>query len=180
MKIGLDLDDTIFSFMRYYLKRFGSPKDDYTITKNVQRVLSKDRDWWLNQPLLNAPDFIPTLYCTKRVHKKAWTREQLKKNYLPDVPIYQVFTQSASKAKYIKGRVECFVDDSISNFIDLNLSGIPCLLMDSEYNQSWGPIARVYSLKEDEIRDAYEIFLSTGMFTNFKNLIREVRNSKSN
>lgn len=51
LRIGLDLDDTLNEFMNPYLKRFGYPKSDGEITKNVQRVLIKDRKWWINLPI---------------------------------------------------------------------------------------------------------------------------------
>jgi hypothetical protein len=82
-----------------------------------------------------------------------------------------MYYQQGNKATMIKGRVDVFVDDSISNFIKLNLSGVPCLLIDQPDNQSWGPIGRIYSLNKEEILDAYNLFIDTGMFDNFKNLL---------
>ena len=77
LKIGLDLDQVLDDFMGPYLKRFGTPKTDFEITKNVQRVLSKDRDFWLNLPVINTIDFIPELYCSKRVNPKSWSKQWL-------------------------------------------------------------------------------------------------------
>ena len=65
------------------------------------------------------------------------------------------------------------IDDSISNFIELNLSGIPCLLMDSENNKSWGPIGRVYDLKYDTIVNTYNEFMEN-YFNNFKFIVDEI------
>lgn len=171
LRCGLDLDDTIFSFMRPYLDRFGTPKEDSEITRNVHKVLKYDKEFWLNQPVINRPNFEVTLYCTKRIHNKNWTKQQLEINNLPIAPIYQVYSQSSSKAPRIKGRVDVFIEDSISNFIDLNKKGIPCLLIDSPFNQSWGPIGRIYNLDYDSICEAYELFMLT-IFPNFKNLIK--------
>lgn len=159
LRCGFDLDDTIFDFMDYYIKRFGNPKSDFEITKNVQRILSKDREWWLNQPLIRKPNFKAELFCTKRVHPKAWTKKQLEMNDIPLAPVYQVYSQSSSKASRIKGRVDVFIDDSISNFIDMNLNGVPCLLIDSPYNRDrWGSAGRIYSLEYEEIENAYYPF----------------------
>ena len=52
----------------------------------------------------------------------------------------------------------------------MNLAGVPCLLMDAEYNQEWGPIGRVYSLNIDEIREVYELFMLTA-FNDFYKLV---------
>ena len=171
MRIGLDLDGTVDDFWNPYLKRFGKPKKDSEITKNVYQILSKDRDFWLNLPVLRHIDFVPELYCTKRVNPKQWTRKWLVEHGFPNRPIYQMYYQHGNKATMIKGRVDVFIDDSISNFIKLNLSGVPCLLIDQPDNQSWGPIGRIYTLNKQEIIDAYNLFIDTGMFDNFKALL---------
>ena len=171
MRIGLDLDGTVDDFMNPYLERFGKPKKDTEITKNVQQILSKDRNFWLNLPVLRHIDFIPELYCTKRVNPKQWTRKWLIEHGFPNRPIYQMYYQHGNKANMIKGRVDVFVDDSISNFIKLNLSGVPCLLIDQPDNQEWGPIGRIFTLNKQEIIDAYNLFIDTGMFDNFRNLL---------
>lgn len=170
LRIGLDIDDTICAFYNPYLERFGTPHSDSEITRNVSRVLIKDKEFWLGLPITNRPDFCPALYCTKRVHPKEWTREFLVINGLPVMPIYQVYCQKSSKAPRIKGRVDVFIEDSISNFIDLNLNGIPCLLIDNEFNRSWGPVGRIFSLKEEEIVEAYNLFMAT-LFPCFKDLL---------
>ena len=135
LRIGLDLDDTLNEFMNPYLKRFGYPKSDGEITKNVQQVLIKDREWWINLPIKNKINFIPELYCTKRVCSKDYSKTWLKNNGYPNKPVYQVLYQRANKAQYIKGRVDIFIDDSVSNFIQMNLAGLSCLLIVSESNE---------------------------------------------
>lgn len=171
LRVGLDIDDTICAFMAPYLDRFGIPKNDSEITRNVQRKLRTDRKFWLGLPVINRPNFNPALYCTKRIHPKVWTRRFLEDNNLPIAPIYQVYLQTASKVPKIKGRVDVFVDDSLSNFIDMNLKGLPCLLIDSPYNrEKWGSIARIYSLDIEEITDTYNVFSQT-IFPNFREII---------
>ena len=91
-------------------------------------------------------------------------------NGFPNSPVYQMYLQSGNKARMIKGRVDVFIDDSISNMIKMNLSGVPCLLMDTPNNRDWGPIGRIYTLDKDEIMEIYELFMKT-VFPNFKNLV---------
>ena len=170
LRIGLDIDDCLADFMGSYLKRFGEPKRDYEITKNVQQVLIKDKQFWENLPVINTLDFVPELYCTKRVNSKVYTKNWLKKNNFPNKPVYQVFCQMKNKADLIKGRVDVFIDDSVSNFIAMNLAGVPCLLYNKEYNQDWGPIGRVYSLDYNYIEETYKMFMET-MFNDFRNLL---------
>lgn len=170
LKISLDLDGTIFDWNIHYISRFGQPKTDLEITKNVRGVLLKDKDFWLSQPLINIPNFVPTQYTTARLINKNWIKQQLELNNLPKSPIYQVMGISLSKAKMLKGRVDVHVDDSLRVFKDLNSRGIPCLLIDSPYNQEWGPIGRIFSLNEEEINETYDLFINT-IFNNFKSLI---------
>lgn len=170
MRIGLDIDDVLADFMGTYLNRFGNPKCDFEITKNVQRVLIKDKQFWLNLPVINNIDFIPELYCTKRVNPKNWTRQWLLDNGFPNKNIYQVICQVRNKADYIKGKVDVFIDDSLSNFIKMNLAGVPCLLLDKEYNRHWGSIGRLHSLDIKSIEETYKLFIEEN-FSNFKNLL---------
>lgn len=170
LKCGLDIDDVLADFMGTYLERFGEPKTDHEITKNVQQVLIKDREFWTNLPVINTLNFVPALYCTKRVNSKSWTKAWLKKNNFPDKPVFQVICQMRNKADFVKGRVDVFIDDSVSNFIAMNLAGVPCLLYNKEYNQDWGPIGRIYSLDYDHIERAYEMFMAT-FFEDFEKLL---------
>lgn len=169
LKIGCDIDDVLAEFLNPYLKRFGPPKKDGEITKNVARVLIKDRNFWLNLPVLNNLDFIPELYCTKRVNNKKWTKQWLKSNGFPDKPVYQVYCQIRNKADFVKNKIDIFIDDSISNFIAMNLAGVPCLLYDREHNREWGSVGRIYSLNYSDIEKAYYEFME--IFPNFKSFV---------
>ena len=174
LRIGLDLDDTLNEFMNPYLERFGYPKSDGEITKNVQQVLIKDRKWWINLPIKNKINFIPELYCTKRVCNKDYSKTWLKNNGYPNKPVYQVLYQHANKARYIKGRVDIFIDDSVSNFIQMNLAGLPCLLIASESNEKWGPYGKIYSLDKEEIEYGYECIKESEDFNNY---LREIKSN---
>ena len=145
LRIGLDCDEVISKFMEPYIAKFGPPKNDSIITYHCFNVLRFDKSFWMNVPLLHVPDFKPALFCSKRVHNKRWSKKYIEKNLgITDVPFYQVYYQYASKAPYIKGRVDVFIDDSPSNFKDLNAKGIPCLLMDSPYNRNFNTPLRIY------------------------------------
>lgn len=174
MRIGLDIDNVIADFDYGYINRFGKyPKCDWAITRNVNNILIKEREFWLNLPILRLPNFTPKLFCSARVNNKRWTKQYLTNNGLTS-PLYQVPGYKLSKYPILKGRVDLFIDDSIKNFIDLNLKGIPCLLMDSKVNKFWGPIGRIYSLNIEEIMETYELFMMT-IFDDFKNLIYEYK-----
>jgi hypothetical protein len=175
IKIGLDIDDVIVDFWGAYIKKFGQPKSDVEIIRNVERKLRVDKDFWVNLELLNEPNFSPELYCTKRVNPKSWTKDSLislgLNHYGRLAPIYQMYFQMGQKSRMIKGKVDVFVDDSITNFIEMNLNGVPCLLMSNDRNlPHWDTIGRVYSLDYDEIEDTYELLVNT-IGKNFKRLL---------
>lgn len=168
LEIGLDIDEVLADWSGPFFKRF-TPKNDADITRICGQVISKDREFWLNLPVIRHPEgFEPKLYCTKRSCLKTYSKEWLDNNGFPHKPVYQVFCQTDNKARYIKGRVDLFIDDSIRNFIDMNCSGVPCLLMDTLHNRNFGPIGRIHSLDYEEILDTYELMKECGFFSNFK------------
>jgi len=169
LRVGSDADGCIDDFWNPYVERFGLPKNDFEITKNVQQKLSRDREFWINLPVLHRMNFTPTLFCTKRTSLKSYLRHWLEINNFPIAPIYQVLYQYGSKAPFIKGRVDVFIDDSVANFLDINRAGIPCLLMDNPSNEHLGPMLRIYSLDIDEILDTYYLAKELGIFKEFNN-----------
>ena len=170
LRIGLDIDGCLADFDYGYVQRFGGwPRKDWAITRNVANILSKEREFWLNLPVLRYPNFTPTLYCSARVNNKRWTKQFLIDNNFPKAPLFQVPGYRLSKAPVLKGRVDLFIDDSLKNFLDLNKQGIHCLLMDSPNNQDWGPVGRIFSLDLNDIVDAYELMIQTDMFTYVQN-----------
>lgn len=155
LKLSFDLDDTLVSFKQHYEDRFGIPKSDLEITKNVVGVLKKDKSFWLSQPVIRRPENVH-IYCTARIIKKQWIREQIKLNSFPDKPVYQVPGVGLSKYYQLKrSGSDVHIDDSLSVFKDLISKGFPCLLIDSSHNQNNNPIGRIYSFDKDEIESAY-------------------------
>lgn len=171
IRISLDLDNTVVDFSNHYINKFGKPKNDFEITKNVAGPLLKDKEFWLSQPVINVPNFKPTCYCTSRLINHNWIKEQITINNLPKAPVYQVYGVALSKYPQLKrAAIHVHVDDSLRVFKDLNSKGIPCLLLDSPENQEWGPIARIYSLDKEEIEETYQLFKGT-VFSYFKELL---------
>ena len=156
LRIGLDIDNCIANFDAGYLSRFKKwPKHDWAISRNVEHILIKEREFWLSLPVLRKPNFTPRLYCSSRVNNKRWTKQYLKDNEFPNAPLYQIPGYKLSKAPILKGRVDVFVDDSIKNFEDLNSQGVPCLLIDSPNNRYYETEYRIHSLDEKEIESMY-------------------------
>ena len=165
--VGSDLDDTLNVWWDEYIKLFGQPKNDYEITRNCHQKLRKDRNFWINLPVLHRPNFDIHLYCTKRTSSKEYARKWLEINGFNRAPIYQCWFQYGSKAPLIKGKCDVFIDDSPSNFIDLNSKGIPCLLMDGPHNRHLGPMLRIHSMDYEEIEEVYYLAQLTNVFKEF-------------
>ena len=157
LRIGLDIDDTLVDFMGSYLEKFGQPKYNHVITRNVYK-LRHNKEFWTNLPKLNDIDFIPELYCTKRINSKSYTKESLEKQGFPKRPIYQVLYQRGRKSQMVKGKIDIFIDDSISNFNELINSGVPCLLIDAPHNRNFDTPYRIYDLQYETILNKYNEF----------------------
>lgn len=173
IRIGLDIDQVLADWAGSFFKLY-NPKNDSDITRICNQKLAKDREFWLNLDVIQYPiGFEPTLYCTKRSCLKTYSKEWLSKNNFPNKPVYQVYCQNDNKARYIKGRVDVFVDDSIYNFIQMNSYGIPTLLMNTPYNQEWGPIGRIYNLEYQEIADTYNLMAESFPKDIFRKLVHD-------
>ncbi len=169
----MDIDGVLADFYGPYLSRFGNPKEDSEITRNVNTILVNDKDFWMNLPVLNELSFTPRQYTTARVIKKQWIKEYLSKELFPKAPVYQIHGYGLSKyAKVKMGGCQVHIDDSLQVYMDLNLKGIPCLLLDSPENRHWNePVGRIYSLDKNEIEDTYHLFKQT-IFPYFKEFIQ--------
>lgn len=169
----MDIDGVLADFYTPYISRFGIPKKDSEITKNVQNILINDKEFWLNLPVINHLEFQPRQYTTARVISKSWIKEYLNKELFPKAPVYQIHGYGFSKYAKIKmGGCHVHIDDSLSVFMDLNRKGLPCLLLDSPSNRDWNePVGRIYSLDKDEIEETYYLFKET-IFPYFKEFVK--------
>jgi len=156
IRIAIDLDDTIFDWIGAFRKKY--PKLDWNnnalITKKV-RDSRYDKLFWENLPLLERPNFEPTIYATKRINSKIYTRNCLLKYDLPIKPIYQIYTQLGNKASIIKGRCDVLIDDSIFNVQQALDVGLPAILIDRPHNQN-SSLPRIYHLDINEIISVYD------------------------
>lgn len=159
IRIGLDIDDVLCKWEETYCKYFNinflQEHDDELINYNVKNVLSKNKDFWINIPLKHRIDFYPELYCTKRCIPLSWTKEFLKKNNFPIRPIIQIDYQD-NKSRYLKDKVDLFIDDSVSNFQDITNENIKCFLMDSNSNKNFTSKYRIYSITKNNIVKKYK------------------------
>lgn len=161
MRIALDIDDVLAHFMKAYNEKFNTEKHPYrlkrtVITRNVHQKLKNDRNFWLSLEVKHRPNFIPELYCTKRVNPKSYTKKWLEINDFPKRPVYQMLFQHGNKADIIKGRCDVLIDDSYDNVVKALDSGLPAILLTTSYNEDIDFKYRVKSLDLNEIERVYE------------------------
>ena len=116
----------------------------------VNNFLKHDRKFWTGLDVKNRIDFVPELYCSKRVNPKRWSKEWLRKNNFPDRPFYQMFYQHGNKANMIRGKADVLVDDSYGNVEKCIKSGFPALWY-KDHRSPNDPPFTIYSLTKSEI-----------------------------
>ena len=156
LRVACDLDDTIFDFLGFYKQYF--PKESDMISKNITKNVYKLRNnkyFWEHLPLLEAPNFEPHIYSTKRINSKIYTRNCLNRYDLPIKPIYQTICQLSNKADIIKGRCDVLIDDSIFNVRKAIQAGLPALLISRPHNINIDFEFRIDKLDYREIEKMY-------------------------
>jgi len=156
MNIFLDIDDVIFDFQGGYAQRFGTKKQKSWSKSNLMSkrlfVLSQERDFWINLPIKNRPNFQPKGFVSARGIKKAWTKESLKVNNIPGRSnVHQVYW-GESKVELLKQLgSDIFIDDKYETFKECNKNGVFCLLMDASHNQKYKTPYRIHDLDINNI-----------------------------
>lgn len=141
-RIGLDIDEVIADWTGAYGKRFktnGKPAHwnfDRSIGERLGS-LKKDKNFWMDiEAKFEGKDinFEPVVYVTSRVIPTEWTEEWLNKHGFPAAPVVTVGHGESKLDALKKHNVDVFVDDSFSNFAELNKNGILCYLFDAPHN----------------------------------------------
>lgn len=139
-RIGLDIDDTINTFVDYWCEthKCDIPDHWHFDRKIGEKIKLLGKEFWLNIPckiLAKDIPFIPSCYITARSIPEDWTREWLDKNNFPHVPIYSVgFGQSKLEIAK-KENLDFFIDDNFETFLEFNSNGICTFLMDMPHNK---------------------------------------------
>lgn len=146
-KTALDLDDVVFSWTETFAKKFNISQEvlwwdfSYDVSQQLKE-LESDKEFWVNLPVKNYPNFVPHCYITARSIPEEWIKESLEKNNLPCRPIYTV-PWGASKEEVLKqSGVDILIDDNISNFLTAEKIGITAYLMDTPANRKFDVGAR--------------------------------------
>lgn len=149
--VALDLDNVVFDFNKAYEDKFGVKMNPYW-KANYQmgdhlKELEHDKDFWVNIPVLNIPQFEVDYYITARSIPVEWIQESLQKNNLPCAPVH-VVPWDQSKLKHLKDlKIDIFIDDRYENYKEATDAGIFCYLMDAPHNRYYNVgHRRIYDL----------------------------------
>lgn len=155
-RVGLDIDEVLADFIGHWVKRFGGSTPDYwhfdRDMKSKFEILKNDKDFWLSVPVKTSPKdipFEPACYITSRSIPTEWTEEWLDKNGFSAAPVYSVGYGESKVAAAKDAKIDIYVDDRFTNFVELNKAGICCYLFDAPHNQRYSVgYKRVKNLSE--------------------------------
>jgi uncharacterized HAD superfamily protein len=160
MKVYLDIDDVIFNWHKAYANRFNTNTPKSFLNSNLMKkrldILSKEKDFWLNLPVKNIPNFQPSGYVSARSIPKSWTIESLKINNIPGRSNVKQVHWGQSKLQLLEDlKCDIFIDDKVQTFRELNKNGIFCLLMDANHNRNVKTKYRIKNLDIENILSMY-------------------------
>lgn len=155
-RIGLDIDDVLADWIGTFCKLSGFPIPRnwfFGFPEKIKQLIDEGLNYaevMENLPVKTNPDdipFEPICYITNRGHTDVSVAERwIAKNGFSQVPVIQT-TDKITAAKEMK--LDIFVDDKYSTFVEMNNAGICCYLFDAPWNQRYEVgYKRIHSLKE--------------------------------
>lgn len=142
-RIGLDIDGVLADFVGQLITYdvLSERPSNWNFSDHVDWLTAIDKDpelFWSNIPPVNKNltfTFEPVCYITKRYKcDKDTIVKWLMKYEFPVAPI-EIISYEQSKVDLArKHQLDYFVDDSYSNFSELNNAGITCYLMSASHN----------------------------------------------
>lgn len=146
-KIGLDIDGVLVEFSGDYLAFFNldpTPakhwNDPRFRDEERWKVIESNKEFWTNlTPIVTGDDllFEPICYITARSIPQEWTQEWLDKHGFPRAPLISV-GRGISKIDAVKNmELDYFIDDSYTNYVELNKNGIFTYLMTRSHNTKY-------------------------------------------
>ncbi|MBN2776817.1 MAG: hypothetical protein JXR36_04200 [Bacteroidales bacterium] len=142
-KIGLDIDDVLADFSGHIVTNYGIPIPefwDFDWSDSMLKSISENKDFWLSMPVKTKPQdipFQPHCYITSRGVPVDWTKEWLRNNGFPNVPLYSLDHNADKKKAVVESNCQIFVDDRYENFIEINKTDVKCFLFDAPHNQRY-------------------------------------------
>lgn len=159
-KVGLDIDEVLADWVTAWIKKYGIEKQpeswyfDRKIMDRFEEMRTNGEldDFYMGlEPLVNPSElpFQPHCYITSRPVSTKITEAWLDKHGFPTAPVHTVELRKSKVDVAKEAGINIFIDDSFSNFIDLNKEGILTYLFSRKHNQKFdvGHL-RINSLKD--------------------------------
>jgi hypothetical protein len=162
IKIGLDIDEVLCSWVEAWTQKFGYPIPDswhfsYKNKEHFESMSSQEmNDFYLSIPAKISPkelNFEPHCYITSRSVPIELTQQWLQNNGFPAVKVYSVGIHKSKVDVAKESGIDIFVDDAYHNFIELNKAGICTYLLSAPHNIKYSVgHKRINSLKDLSIK----------------------------
>lgn len=159
-KIGLDIDEVLCDWVNPWRERFHIDKVatswffDRQIRERFRKMKGQELDdFYLGLPaLIEGKDlpFEPHCYITSRPVDVSITEQWLDKHGFPTKPVYCVGSGQSKVDVALESGIEVFIDDSYTNFVELNNAGIFTYLYDAPHNQK-------YEVGHHRIKSLYDL-----------------------
>lgn len=142
LKVWLDIDGVIADFEQYFLKYLNLPLhppsdwEDTRFKNNIDLVNGDDFFWENIPPLIKSSEITYPIsgYCTARNCNNKTILKWLDKHNFPKAELVNV-GKNGSKGKILLAKgCNVMIDDSIKNFVDINLAGVLCYLHTRNHN----------------------------------------------
>jgi uncharacterized HAD superfamily protein len=156
-RVGLDIDGVLADFVGHLMKVSGNEGHipnhwNDPIIKSEYENIKDDKEFWSTIPtLVDSKDipFEPAAYITSRAIDVKVTQAWLDKNMFPTAPLYSIGHGMSKVETAQKAKIDLYVDDSYSNFVELNKAGILTYLYTTPYNVRYNVGARrIHNLKD--------------------------------
>ena len=144
-RIGLDIDNVICDWTKAWGEKWGVPQRPAHWSfsyKNKERLTPSPEldEFYSKLPRQVEPvdlPFEPVAYLTARSVDEAVTKAWLEEHGFPCAPVYTVPFGKSKVDVAREAGIEWFIDDSFTNFVELNKAGICCFLYDAPHNQKY-------------------------------------------
>jgi len=159
VKIALDIDEILCDWVGGWCEKYGySTPEAWSFSYDTASKFKELEDsgeleeFYLSlQPKISPSDlpFEPHCYITSRSVPVEITKKWLQQNGFPTKPVHSVGFGESKVGIAKQEKIDIFVDDSYSNYKELNENGICCFLWDAPHNQRYNVgFKRIKNLNE--------------------------------